>query len=609
MIDAAYSRAIDRIVLVTDTGNAVHLVDPHTLDDVSIALPSVPASVSVAPNGTHAAIGHDGFISYVDLMEQAVTHTWNASAPFGDVALSNTYVYGFPSSNQWVSMHVVDVSTGVDAPVGNIYAGMQGAVNPDGTTLFGVDTELEPDSLYAFDLTNGAQPVQGNMYFGDEQPPCGALWISMDGSRLYTGCGYVFNANGLTYFGSLSASGQVVAGVDDWSADGTVAVLGGSVVSQMQEEEATGRLSSRSTSRSTSDYRPRCRFRRSPRRAARRRATAATCSTTPRAPRRSQSSMGTTRSRASRCSRSQSCTRKRWCARQASARRSTSEVRATASVGTPAAVSPEVASTSASIVVVGGVVGGQRNVIALAKHLASLSLSFPLAELVPGDAAQSSTDETPAHRPHSTLRRRVGGSVGRSSPAVPCARRSIVAAVGIASSRQGEGCDTSDDEKPDEERPDSPRGAGVRRRALGVGHRPRMPNGDGRRVDRASGFLEDRDRPALPIALMERAVASTLDGPPRVARNVTPCPEVDLHVVVLGVDPDDHDVGLGHERPDVAREFLGVGVVVGEDELCVEGSRIDDRSHGAFVGENLCVVANLEHARAGDARDQKEGRG
>lgn len=232
VVGAGYSRALDAIVIVTDTGNAVHLVDPHTLADVSIALPTTPASVAVSPDGTHAAVGHNGFISYIDLMGHAVAGTWNVPAPFGDVALSNGYVYGFPSSDQWVDLYAVEASTGAVTTSNNIYAGMVGAVSPDGTMLYAVENDLSPESIYSYSLADPAQPMQTAMYFGDQQSPCGTLWVSKDGTRLYTGCGNVFNSNGLTYFGELTEANQFVASVDDWSADGTIAVLGGTIMSQ-----------------------------------------------------------------------------------------------------------------------------------------------------------------------------------------------------------------------------------------------------------------------------------------------------------------------------------------------------------------------------------------
>jgi hypothetical protein len=232
VIAAVYSHAVDSMVIVTDTGNALHLVDPHTLIDVSIALPLTPTSVAVSPDGTHAAVGHNGFISYVDLNAQRVQNTWQVPAPFGAVALSNTYVYGVPSSDQWVSLYAVEASTGtVTASNQNFtWAGSQLAMSPDGQTLYLVEVGLEPESIYSYSLANPATPTQTAMYFGDQEPPCGIMWISKDGSRLYTGCGYVFNTNGLTYFGELTNTNEFVTGVDDWSSDGTVAALGASSV-------------------------------------------------------------------------------------------------------------------------------------------------------------------------------------------------------------------------------------------------------------------------------------------------------------------------------------------------------------------------------------------
>jgi hypothetical protein len=241
VVAAAYSRAIDQIVIVTDTGNALHLVDPHTLKDTAIALPTTPASVAVSPDGAHAAVGHKGFISYVSLTTRTVKSAWSVSAPFGDVALSNTFVYGFPSSDQWVSLYAIQTLTGAITTSNNIYAGSQGVVSPDGKTLYTVD-DLDPNSIYSFSLAVPSQPAQTAMYFGDVESPCGVVWVSKDGTRLYSACGYVFNANGLKYFGELTDANHVVADVDDWSSDGTIAVLGGPVSQQLYPRTGAAQL-------------------------------------------------------------------------------------------------------------------------------------------------------------------------------------------------------------------------------------------------------------------------------------------------------------------------------------------------------------------------------
>jgi chitinase len=228
VLDAAYSRAVDRVVIVTDSPSSVHLLDPHTMNDVAIALPSAPTAVAVSPDGEHAAVGHDGFVSYVDLMAQTLVQTFPLSAPVGSVALTDTgYVYAIPSSDQWVALYILDVTTGT-VTMGDsneIYAGTKGVVSADSMTLYLADNGLSPSSLYRYDISTPTAPTETQENFGDDYSICGNLWTSKDGSLLYTACGHVFHGSDLSYDGSLSSLASVI-GVDDFSSDGTVAALG-----------------------------------------------------------------------------------------------------------------------------------------------------------------------------------------------------------------------------------------------------------------------------------------------------------------------------------------------------------------------------------------------
>jgi hypothetical protein len=228
VLDAAYSRTVDRAVIVTDSPNAVHLLDPHTMNDVAIALPAAPTSVAVSPDGKHAAVGHDAFVSYVDLVARSIVKTFPVSAPVGFVAVSDGgYVYAIPSADQWVSLYILDVATGTVTMTGpaTVYAGTYGVVSIDNTTLFLADRGSSPSELYRYDISNPIAPVEKQMFFGDTYPVCGTAWISKDDSRVYTACGNVFHASDLTYDGSLASLARVVS-VDDFSPDGTVAALG-----------------------------------------------------------------------------------------------------------------------------------------------------------------------------------------------------------------------------------------------------------------------------------------------------------------------------------------------------------------------------------------------
>ncbi|MBC8166299.1 MAG: hypothetical protein H7Y20_10550, partial [Bryobacteraceae bacterium] len=66
-VDAAYSTALDRLVLVNGGPNQLHLYDPATRNDVALALGYAPSSLALSADGRFAAVGHDQFVSWVDL--------------------------------------------------------------------------------------------------------------------------------------------------------------------------------------------------------------------------------------------------------------------------------------------------------------------------------------------------------------------------------------------------------------------------------------------------------------------------------------------------------------------------------------------------------------
>jgi hypothetical protein len=229
VIDARYSAAIDNIVIASTS--ALHLVNPHTKADVSIALQATPTTLAVSPDGLHAAVGANGFLAYVDLMARSVVATYPVSAPIGSVAFAgNGYAYAIPSSDQWVVWHIVSLPGGKDTTFGSVYAGSRAAVI--GTTLFVAD-DLDPSTMDSYSLASATAPTKGSSSAFGTYEVCDRAWPSKDGSLLYTGCGNVFHATDLSYAGSLGTAGQsafspTIAWVDDTSSDGTIAALGSS---------------------------------------------------------------------------------------------------------------------------------------------------------------------------------------------------------------------------------------------------------------------------------------------------------------------------------------------------------------------------------------------
>lgn len=226
IVDARYSTAIDSIVIASTS--ALHLLNPHTKADVSIALQATPTTLAVAPDGQHAAVGANGFLSYVDLVGRSVVATYPVSAPIGSVAFAgNGYAYAIPSSDQWVTWHIVSLPGGKDTTFGQVYAGSRAAVI--GTTLFVAD-DLDPSTMDSYSLASATAPSKGSSSAFATYEVCDRAWPSKDGSLLYTGCGNVFHASDLSYAGSLGTAGQAafsptIAWVDDTSSDGTIAAL------------------------------------------------------------------------------------------------------------------------------------------------------------------------------------------------------------------------------------------------------------------------------------------------------------------------------------------------------------------------------------------------
>jgi hypothetical protein len=60
--------------------------------------------------------------------------------------------------------------------------------------MYGINVGLSPTDLERYDISAGAvSAVVDSPYHGDYRM-CGDLWISKDGTRIFTGCGTVFRA-------------------------------------------------------------------------------------------------------------------------------------------------------------------------------------------------------------------------------------------------------------------------------------------------------------------------------------------------------------------------------------------------------------------------------
>jgi hypothetical protein len=210
---AAYSASLQRIVMTDGSPNALYVYDPATGAESSAALALPPQCLGVSPDGRYAVVGHNAWISYVDLTAGQVVKTIPVTADIGDCVLgANGWAYLFPRVDQWVALHSVEIATGVEVNTSSwsIYAGERAVLSPtDPGALYTVTAGLSPAQIERWDVSGGAATYKWESPYWGDYPMGPDLWFSADGARLFTAAGTAFRTSStqsqdLVYGGQLS---------------------------------------------------------------------------------------------------------------------------------------------------------------------------------------------------------------------------------------------------------------------------------------------------------------------------------------------------------------------------------------------------------------------
>jgi chitinase len=210
VVDADYSAALDKILLVSNDPAALYLHDPRTHDEIPVLLTATPTSVSVSPNGLFAAVGHLNAVSYVDLTKAAATVVpVNGNA--AEVALADDgYAYAFSAgTDNRIRVFAVSTATGAETDAISDLTGLPSArFRPGAPSLYvagGYSSAVERYDVSAH------VPVLASISSSSSYGCGGGLWFTAAGDRVITRCGTVLRASispvdDLTYFGTLAAS-------------------------------------------------------------------------------------------------------------------------------------------------------------------------------------------------------------------------------------------------------------------------------------------------------------------------------------------------------------------------------------------------------------------
>jgi len=211
VIDAEFSRSLNRIVAIVDSPPSLILLDPESRAIQSVGLPLSPNCVAAHPDSGFAAVGHNGFVTYVNLNTMSIIRTYAVTTDALDIVLPPTgWVHVFPQRDQWEYIRSINLATGQESNgTSQIYAGMRGRLHPSGKYMYGADNNLSPSDFYKFDVQPGPATLLWDSPYHGDYGTGGDLWFSEDGARLFGRSGDVFNSSAtrsldLTYSGHLA---------------------------------------------------------------------------------------------------------------------------------------------------------------------------------------------------------------------------------------------------------------------------------------------------------------------------------------------------------------------------------------------------------------------
>jgi hypothetical protein len=198
VVDAEYSRSTDLLVTVSAGPPRLHIADPGLGTARSVPLVLPPTAVAVSPDGRYAAVGHDGYISHVNLGSGLVERVYPVTTRVFDLVLpGNGWVYAMPTEDGIQSIRCIRLSTGIERPHEGYSIGGETSIrlHPSGYYVYGANRDSSPSDIEKYSVADGtAEYLYDSPYHGDFDFD-GNIWISDDGLRLFARSGNVFRSS------------------------------------------------------------------------------------------------------------------------------------------------------------------------------------------------------------------------------------------------------------------------------------------------------------------------------------------------------------------------------------------------------------------------------
>jgi hypothetical protein len=214
IVDAEYDRVHDRIVVVTANANRLAVIDPATRSVSTVELNLAPQCVSVDPSGNTAVVGHNGWITTVDLNDVTVTSVRTIPCNVWDVVTANGWCHAFPMLNQWTNIFSMDLGSGQVTSNGSIHEKTHAKLRPGSLQMYGISGVVSPSDLTKYDASSSPPTFLYDSPYHGDYPMGGDLWMSDDGTYIYTEGGSAFHATDdqstdMLYAGGVPGNGHI----------------------------------------------------------------------------------------------------------------------------------------------------------------------------------------------------------------------------------------------------------------------------------------------------------------------------------------------------------------------------------------------------------------
>jgi len=228
LVDAEYSSALGRFVIVSAGPATLRLHDPSNGSETTVALSFVPKAVGVSPDGLRAAVGHSGKVSIVDLQTMTVQAEYTLTLDVNDIVFGiDNRVHcigtaGFPNP----TLQTINLANGSFTTTSSSYPdpGAKARLHPNGAAMYTSQESASPTHLYRYDVSVSPVAYSRTWPYHGQYDAGYNLWI-MDDGTIIAQSGKVFYSStdatvDMTYRGALTSQVKILWGTDAPAASG-----------------------------------------------------------------------------------------------------------------------------------------------------------------------------------------------------------------------------------------------------------------------------------------------------------------------------------------------------------------------------------------------------